>query len=276
MGETEVDYTAWNGRSRQREARLGAGDIDRLAAVLDRASSPATVPPAWHWATLLDAAPQSAIGPDGHPARGDFLPPIPLPARMFAGADMTFEAPLALDAPTELTETITAIEEKSGRGGPLVFVNLARELSQGGVSCVREVQTLVYRGAASPAPAAPVPSEAKAQWRELKTPDPVLLFRFSAATFNSHRIHYDRDYAQGVEGYPGLVAHGPLIALLLLEALHRRTEGAPLSAFRFRALRPLFDTAPFSVCGRLDGKIADLWAEAPDGGVAMTASATFP
>jgi len=270
-----VDYTAWIGRSRRRAARLGAGDIERLAAVLDRASPPATTPPAWHWATLLDTARQSAIGPDGHPERGDFLPPIPLPARMFAGADMRFEAPLALDAPTELTESIAAVEEKSGRGGALVFVSLARALSQGGVACVRETQTLVFRDAARPAPAAPVPPEMQAQWRESVTPDPVLLFRFSAATFNSHRIHYDRDYAQGVEGYPGLVVHGPLIALVLLEALHRRTGDAPLSAFRFRALRPLFDTAPFSVCGRLDGNSASLWAEAPDGGVAMTASATL-
>ena len=270
-----MDYTAWIGRSRRREARLSAGDIARLAAVLDRASPPVTVPPAWHWATLLDAVRQSAIGPDGHPERGDFLPPIPLPARMFAGADMSFAAPLALDTPTALTETIEAIEEKTGRAGALTFVRLARELSQTGSPCVREVQTLVYRDAGATPPAAPKPSEIEARWRETIMPDPVLLFRFSAATFNSHRIHYDRAYAQGVEGYPGLVVHGPLIAIRLLEALHQQTEHAPLVAFRFRALRPLFDTAPFAVCGRIDGNAAELWAEAPDGGVAMTASATL-
>ena len=271
----KVDYTAWIGRSRRREARLSSGDIARLAAALDRPAPPATVPPAWHWATLLDAVRQSAIGPDGHPERGDFLPPIPLPARMFAGADMTFEAPLALDTPTALTETIESIDEKTGRAGALIFVRLARALSQGGADCVREVQTIVYRDAGATPAAAPQPSEVKAQWRDTVTPDPVLLFRFSAATFNSHRIHYDRAYAEGVEGYPGLVVHGPLIAIRLLEALHAQTGYAPLVAFRFRALRPLFDTAPFSVCGRIDGAVAELWAEAHDGGVPMTASATL-
>jgi len=270
-----MDYTPWIGRSRQREARLASSDSERLAAVLDRTSPPVKVPPAWHWATLLDAVRQSAIGPDGHPERGDFLPPIPLPARMFAGADMTFEAPLAMDVPTALTETIEAIDEKSGRAGALIFVRLARELSQAGAVCVREVQTIVYRDAGAPPSAAAKPAEVQAQWRETITPDPVLLFRFSAATFNSHRIHYDRAYAQGVEGYPGLVVHGPLIAIRLLEALHRQTGDAPLVAFRFRALRPLFDTAPFAVCGRIDGNEAELWAEAPDGGVAMSASATL-
>jgi 3-methylfumaryl-CoA hydratase len=254
---------------------LASSDIERLSAVLDREAPPATVPPAWHWATLLDAVRQSAIGPDGHPERGDFLPPIPLPARMFAGADMTFEAPLALDTPTVLTETIEAIDEKSGRAGALIFVRLARELSQADAASVREVQTIVYRDAGATPAAAPKPSETQAQWRETITPDPVSLFRFSAATFNSHRIHYDRAYAQGVEGYPGLVVHGPLIAIRLLEALHRQTGDAPLVAFRFRALRPLFDTAPFAVCGRIDGHEAELWAEAPDGGVAMTASVTL-
>ena len=270
-----MDYTPWIGRSRRREARLSAGDIERLAALLDRASPPATVPPAWHWATLLDTVRQSAIGPDGHPERGDFLPPIPLPARMFAGAEMTFQTPLALDTPTVLTETIEAVDEKTGRAGALTFVRLARELSQSGALRLREVQTLVYRDAGATPTAAPKPSETQAQWRETLTPDPVLLFRFSAATFNSHRIHYDRAYAERVEGYPGLVVHGPLIAIRLLEALHSQTGDAQLSAFRFRALRPLFDTAPFAVCGRIDGHEAELWAEAPDGGVAMTASATL-
>ena len=194
---------------------------------------------------------------------------------MFAGAEMTFQTPLALDTPTVLTETIEAVDEKTGRAGALTFVRLARELSQSGALRLREVQTLVYRDAGATPTAAPKPSETRAQWRETVTPDPVLLFRFSAATFNSHRIHYDRGYAEGVEGYPGLVVHGPLIAIRLLEALHQQTGHALLSAFRFRAQRPLFDTAPFAVCGRIDGHEAELWAEAPDGGVAMTASATL-
>jgi len=203
------------------------------------------------------------------------MPPIPAPLRMFASADMRFHGELQVGAETELHERVVSVVEKTGKTGTLTFVELQRRFSQSGEVRVQETQNIVYRDRTpGPAAAPPVtPSLHTARWRRTITPDPVLLFRFSAATFNSHRIHYDRPYALDVEGYPALVVHGPLIALALLEALYAEKPGARVAAFRFRAVRPLFDNAPFSVCGAMDGATANLWAEAPDGGVAMTAEA---
>ena len=260
--------------SRSRTARLAAADVARLAAVFDRAAPPEVLPPAWHWGVLTEAAPQGRIGSDGHPLRGDFMPDLAAPVRMFAGTRMLFHAPLRVDEITRLDESIGSVTRKSGSAGELTFVEVERRFLQDDVLCVEETQTIVFRGLPRPTVPAVVPSPLEAQWRDEIRPDPVWLFRFSAATFNGHRIHYDRPYAIEVEFYPGLVVHGPLIALSLLEALHARTDGAVLSQFTFRAMRPLFDTAAFHVCGRIDGDgVASLWAEAPDGGVAMTATA---
>jgi 3-methylfumaryl-CoA hydratase len=262
--------------SRSRTARLASADVARLAAVFDRAEVPGVLPPAWHWGVLTEAAPQGRIGPDGHPLRGDFMPDLTAPVRMFAGTRMQFHAPLQVDEITRLDEAVGSVTRKTGSAGELTFVEVERRFSQNAVLCVEEAQTIVFRDLQRPAAPAVVPSSLEAQWRDEICPDPVWLFRFSAATFNGHRIHYDRPYATGVEFYPGLVVHGPLIALSLLEALHARTGGATLSQFTFRAMRPLFDTAPFNVCGRIDADgVASLWAEAPDGGVAMTATAVL-
>lgn len=268
------DYSAWVGRSRGRTQTLDRSDLARLAAVLDVEPTP-DVRPTWHWACFPDIAPQSRLGPDGHPRRGDFLPPIAAPRRMFAAADMAVLGPLQAGCETEVVETIGSVDTKAGRTGPLVFVTLDRDFRQEGASRLTERQTFVYREAETGPWRAPTPAPAEQtpQWRETRTADPTLLFRYSAATFNSHRIHYDRAYATGEEGYPGLVVHGPLLATLLVESVVGQGAGRGLARFAFQARRPIFEGEPFHVCGRFDEARASLWIEAHDGGVAMTARA---
>jgi hydroxyacyl-ACP dehydratase HTD2-like protein with hotdog domain len=226
----------WVGRQRQRTAVLAASDVTRLAAVLGRAEAPETVPPAWHWACLAEPVPRADLGLDGHPRRGLFLPPIEAPRRMFAAADLRFTKPLHSGLDTELVETIADVEEKPGATGPLTFVTVDRAFSQTGEVRVTERQTIVYTAVPPPARAPDTEPPPTAGWSRETTTDPVLLFAFSAATSNSHRIHYDQPYATEVEGYAGLVVHGPLIALLLLEAMPARA----VKRFSFRALKPAF------------------------------------
>ena len=253
---------------RRRTAVLAASDLARLAAALDR-PTPAEVPPAWHWGCLAEPIPRADLGPDGHQKRGLFLPAIEAPRRMFAAADMMFSGPLLPGLETELVETIASVEEKPGASGSLTFVTVDRTFSQAGEVRVTERQTIVYT-AAPPAPRMPDAELPRAEWSREAPTDPVLLFAFSAATSNSHRIHYDLPYATGVEGYPGLVVHGPLIALLLLEAMPER----PLTRFSFRAVKPAFAGETITAKGRLIDGGAALWAEV-DGAVVMKATATF-
>jgi len=254
---------------RRRTAVLAASDLARLAAVLDR-RTPGEVPPAWHWACLAEPVPRADLGPDGHQRRGLFLPAIEAPRRMFAAAEMTFAGPLLPGLETELIETVAAIEEKAGVSGPLTFVTVDRTFSQSGEARVTERQTLVYTAAL---PAARTPDAERlpeADWSRETPTDPVLLFAFSAATSNGHRIHYDQAYAREVEGYPDLVVHGPLIALLLLEAMPQRS----LTRFAFRALKPAFAGETIAAHGRLIDGGAALWATCGDA-VLMKARAEF-
>jgi 3-methylfumaryl-CoA hydratase len=233
---------AWIGRTRTDAAVLDPDIARRFAAAvgvsLDVAAS---FPPLGHWAYFNDAVPPSELGPDGHPKRGGFLPPVELPRRMFASATFRFEAPLALGEPTELTQTIADVRSRSGRSGELVLVDVERRLSQGGALRLTETQTIVYREAGEPTP--PVQGTGVGEEGELWLPGPVDLFRYSAATYNSHRIHYDQTYVRGEEGYPDLVVHGPFTAAKLCD-LATRIVGAPLKAFSFRALAPLFVNQP--------------------------------
>lgn len=264
----------WIGRERRRVEVLAPGDLARLAAVMDRPEAPLEVPPAWHWACAVETPRQSEIGPDGHPKRGGFMPPVEAPRRMFAAAKMRFEAPLLASVETQWVERIASISDKAGKSGPLTFVEVERRISQGGALCVAETQTIVYRQPPAPGEAAPSPVAAPddADWRVPITPDAAMLMRFSAATFNAHRIHYDRDYAIQVEGYPGLVVHGPLIALSLLEAMPPRRV---VTGFSFRAAHPLLEGASFEACGKLVDGGAELWARSAKGHLAMTARVEF-
>lgn len=281
MSADEQPYAQWLGGSEVVPDWIAPAPMQAAAATLDDVETEfrpgSAVPPLWHWFYFLPKAPQSRIGDDGHPARGGFLPPVALPRRMFAGARLTFVSPLIVGQPAERRGTIRAISERSGRSGSLVFVTVGYTISQNGRTCIEEEQDIVYRDAdPTPVPAPEtidLPPAEGALARTI-TPDPVLLFRFSALTFNGHRIHYDRPYATGVEGYPGLVVHGPLTAVLLLE-LVRRNLRRPVATFSFRGLLPLFDLTPFRVTGAETGDMVTLEAHRCDGKVAMKAAATL-
>jgi len=279
--ENAAPFAEWVGRTDAVDDRITLAPTQAAAAMLDdadaRFSEGDPLPPLWHWFYFLPKACQSAIGADGHPARGGFMPPITLPRRMFAGARLSFLKPLVIGKPARRDATIRAVSEKSGKSGRLAFVTVSYVYSQDGRPCIEEEQDIVYRepGAAVPAPAvtelAPPPAGA---WTRTVTPDPVLLFRFSALTFNAHRIHYDRPYAMNEEGYPGLVVHGPLTAVMLME-LVRHNAGQSVAGFSFRGQAPLFDLAPFRLVGEPAGDRVALHAEGPDGRTAMVAEVTL-
>jgi 3-methylfumaryl-CoA hydratase len=273
-------FDAWVGRSVESADRVTEAPVRLMQATLDAVNAgvlPSELPPLWHWLYFLPGERQSNIGVDGHPRRGGFLPPITLPRRMWAGGRLEFLHPLTVGEPIQRVSTIKAIRGKSGRSGQLVFVTVLHEISGANGIAIREEHDIVYRDAPAPGTAAPVPVPAPAdgQFGRTVTPDPVLLMRYSALTFNGHRIHYDRPYAMQDEGYPGLVVHGPLIATLLMETLRAAHPEKDIGSFEFKAVSPLFDIAPFSVNGKLEGNTARLWARGPEGQLAMQASAAF-
>ena len=279
----------WTGRTETVDDIATATPFAALSATLDwpagsgpQRPAPGTpLPYLWHWLYFLPMAPQSEIGADGHPKRGGFLPPVPLPRRMWAGSDFEFHAPLRVGDVLSRTSTIVDVKEKSGRTGSLIFVRVRHEIRRNGAQDVAltEHHNIVYRAAPSLDDVAPPPQAAPAQgaWERRIVPDDVLLFRYSALTFNGHRIHYDRKYVTEVEGYPGLVVHGPLIATLLMDLLRRQQPGAQVIRFEFKALRPTFDINPFSVHGQpsADGKTVHLWGRDHDGWLTMDATATL-
>lgn len=273
----------WGGRTEEREDTVTPTPYAALSATLDRdAAIPldgTALPALWHWLYFLPLYPRSTLGADGHSKQGGLLPPAPLPRRMWAGSQLQFHHPLYVGDHLRRLSTIDSIEGKSGRSGELVFAKVRHQLyANGSTDCaLTEIQNVVYRRAASGSdvPPAPQPAPLSSTWERKWTPDEVLLFRYSALTFNNHRIHYDRPYATGVEGYPGLVVHGPLIATLLLDLLRRALPDAQVTRFEFRAVRPLHDLHDFHVCGDpgADGKRVHLWARDHEGWLAMNATA---
>jgi 3-methylfumaryl-CoA hydratase len=303
------DLSSWIGRRETARDQIGATPVAALTATLDH---PATeipagtpLPPLWHWLYFLPLHRQSEIGPDGHAKRGGFLPPVPLPRRMWAGSQFEFRAPVRVGDAVERTSTIADVTVKEGRSGQLVFVKVRHELRCNGAvePAIVEFHDIVYRDAKKPGDVEPPPQKApeldarevsgsglpgsethplggqrpQGAWGRTLVPDDVLLFRYSALTFNGHRIHYDRRYVTEVEGYPGLVVHGPLIATLLMDLLRRQMPGADVAAFRFKAVRPTFDLHPFKVNGApdSDGKTIKLWASDHEGWLTMDAVATL-
>ena len=279
----ESSFDAWIGRQETVSDTITPTPYAALSATLDRPverpAPGAPLPALWHWLYFLPLHRQSEIGADGHAKRGGFLPPVPLPRRMWAGSQFQFHAPLRVGDSVTRTSTIQSVSEKSGRTGPLVFVKVRHEVRRRGEAAVAltEFHDIVYREAPKPADVAPAPQPAPAssRWEKKWVPDDVLLFRYSALTFNGHRIHYDRRYVTEVEGYPGLIVHGPLIATLLLDLLRWQSPEAVVARYEFRAVRPLFDIHPFHVCGEpgADGKNVRLWARDHQGWLAMEATA---
>ena len=270
MTDTVPDFREWIGRTETVHDGLSPEQARRVAATLDDRDTGVDagrpLPPLWQWCYFVPHAWQSTLDVDGHPQRGGFLPPIPFPRRMFAGSRMQFHQPLRLGVQATREGEIRNVVLKSGRSGSLAFVTVGYRFVQDGVTCITEEQDIVYRepGAAVPAPAV-VPHAARADgaWARTITPDARLLFRFSALTFNAHRIHYDRPYAHDEEGYPGLVVHGPLTAMLLADLVRRHTPRA-VTSFTFRGLAPLFDLAPFHLTGVQSHATVSLEALGPD------------
>ena len=274
---------SWIGRSVDEEDRVGTTPLRALAATLDCDDAPwiagRAIPACWHWLYFLPIHPQADIGADGHARRGAFLPPVPLPRRMWAGSRFEFPSELRVGDAAERVSTIESVAAKQGRSGPLVFVTVRHEIFTNGAAtpALREWHDIVYRAARQPGDVEPPPqpAPADAEWAREWRPDDVLLFRYSALTFNGHRIHYDRRYVTEVEGYPGLIVHGPLIATLLLDLLGREWPQAPLASFAFKALRPSFDGRPLRVSGKRDGDAIRLWAQDHEGWLTMDAQATL-
>ena len=282
MPEATEKFDSWLDRKQVVRDVITAFPLAAMAATLDREPETKNVPPLWHWLYFLPVTALSETGPDGHPRRGGFLPLVPLPNRMWAGGRLTFHAPLVVGEEATRTSTIVNIEDKTGRSGRLVFVTVQHEIEAAGVLKIEEEHDIVYRDEPAPdgpgtpkkePPQAPVDETFS---REIPT-DPVLLFRYSALTFNGHRIHYDQPYVTQEEGYPGLIVHGPLIATLLVDLVRRELPDANIASFAFRALRPTFAPNPFTVCGKPsdDGRTIELWAKDHDGYLTMRATATL-
>lgn len=276
MGETP--WRNWVGRTQILFDTIIATPARALAATLNRPNPDqlrpgAELPGPWVWLYFLSLTPSSEIADDGHPKRGGFLPPVHLPRRMWAGSRCTFHAPIHIGDDLERVSTITKVTEKAGTAGPMVFVTAHHAISHRGAVVMEEEQDIVYLTIPDrfePPPAVALPDCA---WREVVPVDPVLLFRFSALTFNAHRIHYDRAYAAGVERYPGLVVHGPLQAILLFDAACRNAPDRTPARFEFRGLRPVFDSDVLTLNGRpREGDGMDLFTADGDGTVGMRAS----
>jgi len=277
----------WQGRSESLEDLITPAPLRALSATLDRDDLlPVTgteLPPLWHWLFFLPHHRQSDIGPDGHAKRGGFLPPVPLPRRMWAGGRLQWHAPLKVGDAVKRVSTIQSVTHKSGRTGDLLFVLVKHDVFNTHGLCLTEEHDIVYRPAAQATDPVPAPIAASSlaepgeMWTRDVVPDDVLLFRYSALTFNGHRIHFDRKYVTQVEGYPGLIVHGPLIATWLVDLVRRHTD-RPIRRFEFKALRPTFECADqrhVRVSGQLqaDGQHVRLWAQDHEGWLTMQATA---
>ena len=276
------DLIDWIGRSETLRDTITAAPVRGLNATLDHPAlavdNGLPLFPLWHWLYFLPQHRESEIGPDGHAKRGGFLPPVPLPRRMWAGSQFEFRAPVRVGDAVERTSTIADVTAKEGRTGKLVFVKVRHELRCNGATepAIVEFHDIVYRDAKKPGDVDPPPTPAaQGEWQREIVPDDVLLFRYSALTFNGHRIHYDRKYVTEVEGYPGLIVHGPLIATMLMDLVRRHAPDADVATFRFKAVRPTFDLHPSNLIGRPEAKEIKLWAQDHEGWLTMDAEATL-
>ncbi len=283
MNGAAPNLSDWIGRKETLADYAAISPVAKMSATLDREdpmpSDGDPVPPGWHWVYFNPMPLARQVQHDGHAMLGDFWPPVGMPRRMFAGARMTFHQPLRLGEKITREAEITSVSVKEGRNGRLVFIGVRLRVSGAAGLALTEEQDIVYRPDPGPddVPPPPQPAPEGAQWTRTIEPDPVLLFRFSALTFNGHRIHYDHPYVTGEEGYPGLVVHGPLLSTLLIDLLRQSIPdfGTNLETFGFRAMRPVFSTGPFDVAARRDGNAISAWALDNEGYLAMKAEGTL-
>lgn len=281
----EQDRQSWVGRTESCDDNIDPGHIEKMAITLGAGIPEAgdVLPNLWHWGLFVKPVAYEGLGVDGHPVTGGFLPPAQNRNRMWAGGRVRFLNPLLVGTPATRKSTILAIKEKEGRTGSLTFVTVQHEITQDYVLCISEEQDIVYRQPTPPKLDGSIAAP-EAQWSETVEPSTVMLFRYSAVTFNGHRIHYDLDYVTREEGYPGLVVHGPLIATKMSRAFAHAHPDKKVTSFSYRGLRPLIAPAPFEVAGRLVETVAEnntenegraeLWAE-QDGTLAHQAEVTF-
>lgn len=277
----DIDYLkSWEGRTETQHDSMDPFKARALAAILNRANLPEAgdaLPTGWQWLYFLATPASADIGADGHPTTGRFLPPSPLPRRMWAAGKIQNVKPVLLGQLAEKTSTVKSVDLKQGKSGNLLFVTVQHVFTQADELCITEEQNIVYRDMptqAVPLPAGEMP-KGNSQWSRELVPDAVMLFRFSSLTYNSHRIHYDRDYAMNNEFYPGLVVHAPLLANLLAEHATSQFPSADIVDFSFRAQRPSFEGRALMLCGTRDGNKLSLWTQDTDGFVGMKASATI-
>lgn len=273
----DIDHLRhWIGRTETQSELLTQAMAARFKATFDQPGDSRdgdAAPVMIHLCLAPPAAPTAGLGPDGHPARGGFLPPVPLPRRMWAGGAFTFHDDIRVGDKVTRHSIIRDVTVKTGRTGTLCFVTVDHRIDSGGRLAVQERQDIVYRGADGSASKTPEPAPRGAD-RVTVTPSAALLFRYSALTFNGHRIHYDNPYTRGAEGYPGLIVHGPLQATMLVQ-LAQRLHGARPRHFEFRSLSPLFDIADFTLNAQRDGAGMRLWTSYAGGPVAMQARALW-
>ena len=296
MNAPVQDFTPWVGKRQTVSDIISPVQVRQMAATLNdaaRMQQPdcAPLPAGWHWLYFNPLEIQSRLGPDGHPARGDFLPPVALERRMWAGSRLAWQRPFEVGMTVEKASEILKISHKTGRSGDMVFVTLAHRYSDARGLILEEEHDIVYRDKPSADETAALLAlgeqiragqhsfERQGQHVEAVQPDPVMLYRYSAATFNGHRIHYDVDYARTVEGYPGLVVHGPLIATLLLNfAENHVAPGRFIRTFEFKALRPTFDLSSFHLhASPADGpgEVLNIWSSNNTGQVGLDGRITL-
>jgi len=284
VNQTNLDANylrQWIGNKESIEETISAEPLHRMAATLDRApriiARGDAIPALWHWAYFLTPVRASDLGRDGHAALGEFMPPVPLPRRMWAGGQLKFNAPLRVGDKARRESSVRDVRLKQGRTGKLCFVEVEHRILVGDEMRFSEIHNIVYRDVKQPDEKNVLPPEAPddAQWTRMVAPSSTLLFRYSALTFNGHRIHYDLDFCRDEEGYPGLVFHGPLTATMLLELAMEQNPKQSLAGYEFRAYSPLFDNATFSLNGKMDDGNAVMWATNPDNGLAMKATVSF-
>jgi len=268
---TLAQLQRWVGKSETLDDVITAAPMRGQSALLDRDDAPPTLgtvlPPLWHWLYFLPQHRQSQLGPDGHAKRGGFLPPVPLAHRMWAGSRLTWlpQNPLRCGDTVQRRSTIASVTHKAGRSGDLIFVRVQHAVHNACGLALTEEHDIVYRGAAQPGDPVrpPLAAPTGAAWQRAQVADAVRLFRYSALTFNGHRIHYDRAYVTETEHYPGLVVHGPLIATELLELVREHAPQAVITGFAFKLLRAIFDLQPYRLNAQpsADGQSVRVWAQ---------------